>query len=216
MSELDRIRSALAHVSPYDRATWLKIGMAIKSELDDSGFSMWDEWSEQADSYDIKNTRDVWKSIEPNGKVGIGTLFHEAKANGWRRDEPLPKRTPIEIEAQRLAAAKQTELNEADERDRQEAAMKHAAAILDAATGDPSTHPYIIRKKSPPMGARIKRGPWPQRGWRDALLVPIYQADARVWSIEAISADGKKDSLKNGKKSAGFYPIGKPKVLSRY
>ena len=52
----------------------------------------------------------------------------------------------------------------------------------------------------------MKRGPWPQRGWNDALLVPIYGVDGRVQSIEAINADGEKDSLKHGKKRGGFYP----------
>lgn len=37
--------------------------------------------------------------------------------------------------------------------------------------------------------------------------MPIYGADGRVWSIEAINDDGDKDSLKHGKKRGGFYPI---------
>ena len=91
---------------------------------------------------------------------------------------------------------------------RHEAAALKAVAILEAATGDPETHPYAVKKRVP-LGSLVKRGPWPQRGWEDALLVPIHGADGRVQSIEAINTDGKKDSLKHGKKRGGFYPIRK-------
>jgi hypothetical protein len=41
------------------------------------------------------------------------------------------------------------------------------------------------------------------------LLVPIYQADGKVWSIEAINVNGKKDSRKDSKKAGGFHHFGK-------
>ena len=39
----DTLRSALYSVSPEDRDTWVEIGMALKSELGDGGFALWDE-----------------------------------------------------------------------------------------------------------------------------------------------------------------------------
>ena len=83
-NDIDRIEDALQFIDPSDRDTWLKMGMAIKSELDDSGFEIWERWSQQADSFNARDARDVWKSISQSGGVTIGTLFHEAKANGWR------------------------------------------------------------------------------------------------------------------------------------
>ena len=82
----DRIRKALAFIPAEDRDTWLRMGMAIKSELGDNGFDVWNEWSQQAESYKQATAREVWKSIKAGGGVNIGTLFHEAKANGWRDD----------------------------------------------------------------------------------------------------------------------------------
>ncbi len=55
----------------------------------------------------------------------------------------------------------------------------------------------------------MKRGPWKPRGWPDALLAPVFQADGTVSSIEAINIDGQKDSLKDAKKSGGFHHFGK-------
>jgi putative DNA primase/helicase len=204
MSELDRIRSALAYIDANDRDTWLRIGMAIKSQLGDEGFEIWDEWSKQADPYNAKDSRNVWKSIKLNGKVGIGTLFHEAKNHGWQSDEPPRKLTTDEIDARRANAAARTARLEAEERENQKAAMQEAATILGAAVGDPATHPYIRQKNLRYVGQRVKRGYWPQRNWPDALLIPIYHPERQIWSIEAINVDGKKDSLKNGKKSGGF------------
>jgi putative DNA primase/helicase len=46
----------------------------------------------------------VWKSIRAGGKVTIGTLFYEAKANGWRDDGMHQKPTPEELaERKRIA-----------------------------------------------------------------------------------------------------------------
>ena len=47
----DEIWSALCAVPADVRETWVKAAMAIKSELGDSGFSLWDGWSQTADNY---------------------------------------------------------------------------------------------------------------------------------------------------------------------
>jgi hypothetical protein len=47
------------------------------------------------------------------------------------------------------------------------------------------------------------------------LLLPIYGGDGRLWSIEAINADGSKDSLKGVPKRGGFHPLGKIRGASR-
>ncbi len=44
---------------------------------------------------------------------------------------------------------------------------------------------------------------------RDALLIPIYGADGKIWTLEAINPDGEKDYLKGGRKRGGFHPLGK-------
>jgi len=93
VSDYDRIREALTYIPSDDRDTWLKIGMAIKSELGDDGFSLWDYWSQSADSYKESDARSVWRSIK-NGSTGIGTLFHLAKQHGWKQGNlpnPLPE-----------------------------------------------------------------------------------------------------------------------------
>ena len=94
--------------------------------------------------------------------------------------------TPAEREAFRRMVAESKRQAELEDRNLHEAAALKAAAILNAATGAPATHPYAVKKRVP-LGSLVKRGPWLQRGWDDALLVPIYGVDGRVQSIEAIN-----------------------------
>lgn len=205
----NRIREALQFVSPADRDTWLRMGMAIHAELGDHGFDTWNTWSQQAESYKAKDARDVWKSFHAGGGVGIGTLLHEARANGWHDSGTHQKPSPAEIAERKRIAAERAAKEQAEETRKNEAAAIQAAAILAAASGgDPAQHPYAMGKDGVDFGPLVKRGTWPQRGWVDALLIPIYDADGRVWSLQAINTDGEKDYLKGGRKRGGFHPFG--------
>ncbi|BBL59334.1 DUF3987 domain-containing protein [Methylomonas koyamae] len=113
---------------------------------------------------------------------------------------------------QRIEAERQQRL--AEELLQHEAAEKQAADILAAAKADPKQHAYAT-KKGVNFGPRVRRGTWPQRGWMDALLIPIYGADGKVWTLEAINTDGEKDYLKGGRKRGGFHPLGKISGASR-
>ena len=207
MISTERIRDALRfiHVGGHDER--VRVAFMLKSELGESGRDLWDEW--RGDRGDDE-AESVWKSASETGPLKIGTLFHEAKANGWRDDGTHPKPTPEDLAEKKRRRAESDAQSEAEERAKHEAAMLRAAEILEAATGDPATHPYpLTLKKGINLGPRVKRGKWPQRGWNDALLAPIYQPDGKTCSIEAINVDGQKDSLKDGKKAGGFHHFGK-------
>ena len=40
------IQDALSHLNPDDREEWVKAGMAIKDEVGESGYSIWNEWGQ--------------------------------------------------------------------------------------------------------------------------------------------------------------------------
>ncbi|MDP3263920.1 MAG: VapE family protein [Tabrizicola sp.] len=87
-----RIRSALEAI-PGDGAdydTWREIGMALHSAAggSDDGFATWCDWSKQDKRFKAREHRDKWKSFRRSG-IGIGTLFHIAKENGWTPPEPV-------------------------------------------------------------------------------------------------------------------------------
>jgi putative DNA primase/helicase len=104
---------------------------------------------------------------------------------------------------------------EAEEaRAHQEAAAKAAEILRSGRKDDISGHPYAA-KKAIDFGPLVRRGAWPQRGWIDALLVPIYNADGQVISLEAINTSGDKDFLRGGAKRGGIHPIGNIKTARR-
>lgn len=217
-SEFDRIQKALQFIDPSNRETWVTMGMAIKSELGDSGFDEWDSWSQQADSYHSRDAREVWKSIRSGGKVTIGTLFHTAKANGWR-DDGLYQRPTIEALAERQRRAAARAEQEAADIARERAGTAHkAAAILQAATEVKANHPYLVRKGVAPVAtlremdasaAASVLGYSPQSGGEPLagrlLVVPVKQGNG-IATLELIDGDGRKVALAGrGTKASGYW-----------
>jgi predicted P-loop ATPase len=81
-------RRLLDHISPNcDRDIWLRIGAALRHELGDGGYALFDDWSRGApDLYDKYDAINLWKSLDrPKGrKCTAGTLYHHAKQGGWK------------------------------------------------------------------------------------------------------------------------------------
>ncbi|MGD1886608.1 MAG: DUF5906 domain-containing protein [Cohaesibacteraceae bacterium] len=77
-------RSALTHVSAGDYDSWIRIGLILKWSFGESGFALWDCWSKSSEKYPgEEESREKWDSLEPDGSVGTGTLFHMAQQGGW-------------------------------------------------------------------------------------------------------------------------------------
>ena len=97
-----RTISALEHIDPTDRDTWIRIGLAIHSASsgDEDGFQIWHAWScgglTEITPPTYVNENDCrynWQSFNKyvNGKesvVTLGTLFALAKEGGY---DPTPK-----------------------------------------------------------------------------------------------------------------------------
>ena len=218
MPDTQRIADALHFIDASDRDTWLRIGMAIKSELADVGFDVWAQWSQQAESYNDKDARDVWKSIQSGGKVTIGTLFYEAKANGWRDDGTHQKPTPETLAQRQRSAAERAAKAEAEMARERAATVAKAVAILKAATEAKADHPYLIRKQVPPvatlreidagaataiLGYVPKSGEEPLTG--RLLVVPVKQGEG-ISTLELIDGDKRKAALVGrGSKVGGYW-----------
>ena len=77
------IESALSYISADERETWLACGMAIHSQLGESGRSIWDAWSMKSAKYEAADQQQTWNHFHADGGVGIGTLFRLARNAGW-------------------------------------------------------------------------------------------------------------------------------------
>jgi len=218
-SDIVRIREALPYIDPTDRETWVKAAMAVKSEVGEAGFALWDEWSQGVGSYSATDARDVWRSCKVNGKTTIGTLFHLAKQGGWRANGASPAPNPEELEARRQEAeTRAAEERAKTERKRAEAASK--AAAIWAAASPADGNPYLARKSVAPaetlrqiqatdaakiLGYVPKSGGEPLAG---LLLVAPIKGGGRVSTLELIDGEGRKAALAGGAKKGGFWASG--------
>jgi hypothetical protein len=79
------LAEALAHIPPgCDYYSWVQVGMALKAELGEAGFELWDGWSAGSPKYDTRQMAAKWRSFDGRG-ITAGTLFHFARQHGWRR-----------------------------------------------------------------------------------------------------------------------------------
>lgn len=223
ISDTDRIRSAVSYIDAANRDVWVKIGMALKSELGESGRELWDEWSQSADNYNPRDAADVWRSIRADGKVGIATLFFEAKQQGWKDDGRRHTLTPAELAERQRAAVERAAADAAEiERERAETAAK-ATAILKSSVQAEAKNPYLRRKRVSPTttlreinadaAATIldytpKSGGEPLEG--RLLVVPVKQGDA-LSTVELIDGKGRKTALAGrGSKAGGHWATRRP------
>ncbi len=180
----DEIRSALACIPAHDRKVWVRIAMAVKAALGDTGFPIWDKWSQSSESYRKQDAIAVWRSIG-SGAVGVGSLFHVAREYGWRgerrelrpvqpRKAPEPPKSSIKAYALRLWLA---------------------ADCSDSAV---TLHPYSI-KKSIDWAAGAGRGRVSGRVVgqdADCVIIPIRDlSNDRVVGVQAINTSGDKQSF---------------------
>jgi putative DNA primase/helicase len=211
----DLIRAALAYL-PADgsRDDWARVAMAIKSEYsDETGLDLFDTWSQNAgDGYSRTNTQSTWRSVKAGGGVGIGTLFHLAKENGFI----MPKSGPIQINPAPQVAVRPTikpEAQQSAEKAREQAAYKAAAeqalALWEASSEviDRNAAPYLMRKRVRPYGVRFNADNW--------LLVPLRDAAGVLWNVQRIapakpSRGSDKFFAKGGRKSGLWHMCGDP------
>ena len=166
-AEEERIRAALSHVPADDRDTWVQMGMAVKAELGEGGFDLWDDWSRAAKSYSESDARSVWRSFKAGG-ITIASLFKKAIEHGYAESEPLRHIEPDELERRRAAREREAKETAArHERTQTEAADK-AHDLWDRAGTVHADHAYVRTKRIKPYGAKQLR---------DQLVVKIQDVD---------------------------------------
>ena len=212
-ASVSSIEQALAFVDATDRTAWINCGMAIKSELGESGFDVWDRWSGTADNYSARAAAVSWRGFDDGGGITIATLFGLAKDNGYRHnrnDKPTPL-TPEEI-AQREAKRKADD--DALVKRRTAAASKAASiwnaplSAVEATQPGVNEHLYIRRKGIKEHGVKVYHGSLTIGGMacNNALMIPM-KLNGKITSLQFINGDGEKRFLPDGEK--GGYLIGK-------
>lgn len=222
MNDRDRIRSALNAIPPNgpnnDRKSWVRMGMAIKNELGESGFDIFDDWSQGGDRYDAKDCKSAWRSIKADAakSVGLGTLIYEAKQRGWQEETKYTPPTREQLAARAEARARRDAEAAMLEAQEHAAAAEFAQSLWDK--GRPADdHAYLVRKGVKAHGLRV--GPWYRldeetgeliQVTNNGLYVPMRDRTGKLHSLQCISQKegGGKRYMKNGAKRGHFHAIG--------
>lgn len=149
-----------------------------------------------------------WCKLFTDGLVGSFGDWSTGLHENWqaKRDNPLSDKERQAWRRQIEEARKQAEA----ERDTQytEAAQRAKSIYGDGLRDDAADHAYAMKKRVN-LFSLVRRGAWPQRGWSDALLIPLFDVAGQLTTLEAINVDGQKDFLAGGRKRGSFYPFGK-------
>ncbi|WP_155238061.1 LPD7 domain-containing protein, partial [Kingella kingae] len=204
MSNYDNIQNALNHIDPQDRETWFRMGAAIKDELGENGFEMWDNWSRQADNYKQTDAQSVWKSIK-TGHIHIATLFKVARENGYRPEHPYTPPSP-ETLAQRAREAQEKQQAEAKRIAQAHAkAEKTAYGIWKNASSADPNHAYAQNKG---LDADTLKGiRQNEYKGKKQLIIPMY-SEKKLVNVQTIDEDGNKKFLNGGQKQGAYTIIG--------
>lgn len=222
---MERTADAMQYIDASDREVWLRMGMAVKSEFGEAGFAIWDDWSRPADNYNQHDAVSVWRGIKSGGGVGIGSLFHLARENGWRDDVTYTAdtMTPEQVEERRQARMRATAEAEEQVRQEQARAAKWAAEIWQRAEAV-AINPYLERKQVSPTPTlrqidvavinEIVGYPLKSKGEQlkgTVLVVPMRRAGSSgLCTTEIIDGAGRKTALAGrGTKSGAYWATGR-------
>ncbi|TIC85189.1 AAA family ATPase [Crenobacter intestini] len=199
--DIERARSALFACDPgVPRIEWVRLLAAAKDAgltVDDA-----DEWSVSAANYGgRRDVEGAWRSIQPDGKVRAGTLFHVAREHGWRDDgqriEHVRPVRPVVAEPARKAPA------------------VSAAEVWGRCVPADAGHGYIVRKGGHPDGLGLYPASAPRltiaglsvAGW---LVLPCRAPGGELQSLQFIppQAGAKKLNLPGASMAGGLHVVG--------
>jgi putative DNA primase/helicase len=203
------IRAALVFIpASVPRDEWARLAMAIKSEFpDDTGFDLFDTWSQSGEGYNPKAARGTWQSVRAGGGVGIGTLLHLAKEQGFTlpKADQAPSKPDPEALARRERERAANKQREQARTDAAHASAASEAAALWAEASETGESPYLTRKGVQPHGVRFAAG--------GVVLVPMRDEADVLWNVQRIAAEKPSDGtdklfLKGGRKSGLWHMLG--------
>ena len=140
-----------------------------------------------------------WCKLFDDGLGGCFGDWSSGFSENWQAKRGKPFSTAERDAFKRHVAEAQVQA-EAERKARQAEAATKAAAIWDAAQPAPDDHPYLVRKRIQPHGARLHDG---------ALLIPVHE-NGELHSLQFIGADGDKRFLTDGRVAECYFSIGRP------
>ena len=206
MSDLDSIRSALTYIEPHDRDDWWHVGAAIKDELGENGFDLWDEWSQRGDNYSARDAKATWKSLKP-GMWHIETVWKMARQNGWKPDKPYTPPTAEEVARRKAESEARRQAAENEKRQNQQKVKRTAQTIWKNSRPADINHPYLQAKGISALAtiADVRQNEY--QGDNNLIIPVLYERE--IVNLQSINQDGDKRFLSGGQVEGGYAFLGK-------
>lgn len=206
MSDIDEIRSALSYIDSHDRETWIEVGAALKDELGENGFDLWDGWSQGADNYNARDAKAAWKSFKTD-RIRIATLFYHARQNGWKPDKPYTPPSAAELAQRKAESEARRQAAEAERQQAQQKAKSTAQTIWKNSRPADLSHPYLAAKgiTDPAAVAGLRLNEY--QGDINLVIPVLYERE--IVNLQSINQDGGKRFLSGGQVEGGYAFIGK-------
>lgn len=214
------VEDALRHIPNNDLHydDWCRIGYALHHGLADDGLSLWCDWSARSGKNDPAATMKHWSQFRSGGSgrgtVTLGTLFHEAKANGWK---------PSRRESPRTTARRErapTEAGTGDDAawlsrcqtDQQGEPRGNLANAMTALRSDPLLRDVFGYDEM--LRAEMLTRPVPSGGRTEEGVRPVQDADVTAVQeylqragLEKVSKDTTFQAVALRAREKGFHPV---------
>lgn len=178
--DIQSVEDALQYIDSSDRDTWIRVGLGIKKEFGETGFDVWNNWSQTAGNYNEKSAKNAWKSFKGSIKVNINTVFFLARQNGYTTPSNhsgyKPKTSPSSKEE---LAAQRVKLTH-NEAAKKEAIAQRLQTRFDNLSDTPphGTNPYLERKGVGNFGVKFDK--------HNNLVIPVSDIEGKVRSLQTI------------------------------
>ena len=124
--------------------------------------------------------------------------FKQGIKERWKMDGDFKPPTAAERKASAIDRQRQQAERETAEKTRHDEAARKAAYIW-SRSNPAINHPYLVKKCILAYTARIYRG---------SLIIPLYDENGLLMSLQFIDDDGNKRMMKGGKAQGSSSPIG--------
>ncbi len=111
--EIGRLEAALSVLSADDYDMWVRYGQALKHDLGEAGWPVWERWSGSSEKRpDERELRRKWDSLDrsnTDNPITVATIFRDAKEAGWVDPDSITVMDGFRHEAAEQAMAKLVE-----------------------------------------------------------------------------------------------------------
>ena len=209
-TDYDEVRNALSYLDPNDRETWWKVGAALKSEFDEGGRSLWEDWSRSYPKWNERESNAQWKSFK-YGHIHIGTLFHMAKANGFTFSQSYRAPSAEEIAHREAIWAVKREVQAAWDSAAKQHAQRTANTVWNSRNTRPAdaAFPYLQNKgiADPAVLSHVRINTY---NGKEQLVIPMYDRPNHIINRQAIDTQGGKFFLPGGEVAGAYGKIAAP------